>query len=182
MKTYLLLSLAATLLAAGCKKDDPEAGLPPATQEGKNTGGCLINGERFVAASRGGGLLSNPTPALLGGFSFDSLYSLQLAGPNSTLRLFFRSQKTGNYLLNKDTQYYPRAGALYVLNHAVYSMTGSAGGEVYITSSRHTGQVSLNYASVSSGISAGTFEFTAASTTDPNKTVTVTRGRFDCKQ
>ena len=46
MKTYPFFCLAAALLlAAGCKKDDPEAGLPPATQEGKNTGGFLLNGQ-----------------------------------------------------------------------------------------------------------------------------------------
>ena len=44
MRIYLFLILAAVSLVAGCKKDDPEASLPPATHTGANTAGCLING------------------------------------------------------------------------------------------------------------------------------------------
>ena len=40
-----MLALAVLLLTTCSKKDDPEAGLPAATQTGVNTGGCLINGE-----------------------------------------------------------------------------------------------------------------------------------------
>ena len=48
--------LAVLLLLGSCAKDSPEAGLPKATQEGKNTADCLINGERFVATGYGPGL------------------------------------------------------------------------------------------------------------------------------
>jgi len=108
MKTRLIPLCLLLLVLAACKKDGPEAGLPAATQTGANTGGCLVNGERFVATGWGGSLLSNPTPALFGGFSFDSLYTVQLNGQlnqkNTTVSLFFRSQKTGTYLFNKNTQ------------------------------------------------------------------------------
>ena len=51
MRTYPFLALAAALLAAGCKKNDTDPnGLPPATQEGKNTGGLLLNGETWLPA------------------------------------------------------------------------------------------------------------------------------------
>ena len=43
----LLLILTPLLLANQCKKEDLDT-LPPETQEGKNTFGCLINGEVFV--------------------------------------------------------------------------------------------------------------------------------------
>ena len=185
MKLHLYLALAAAVaLAASCKKDDPEAGLPPATQAGKNTGGCLINGERFVATGWGGSLLSNPTPPLFGGFSFDSIYTVdlngQLNGRNTTVSLFFRSQKVGTYLLNKKTGYYPQTSARYALNHAVLYFDNAA--ELYGTDVQHTGKVVLAFANVQTGISAGTFEFTAASTFDPSKTITVTSGRFDRQQ
>lgn len=97
MKIYSTPALVAVLLTLGassCKKDTPEAALPPATHEGKNTGGCLINGERFVAAGWPSGsiLNSNPTPPLSGGFSFDSVYRVllngQYRGQNATIMLF----------------------------------------------------------------------------------------------
>ncbi|UOQ99480.1 DUF6252 family protein [Hymenobacter sp. 5317J-9] len=184
MNNLFYALLLAALLAAGCKKDDPEAGLPPATHEGKNTGGCLINGERFVAAEYGGSLLSNPIPALRGGFSFDSIYTIdlngQMNGKNTTVSLFFRSQKVGTYLLNKNTGYYPQTSDLYALNHAVLYSDNAV--EVYGTDAQHIGQVVLEYANVQKGISAGTFEFTAVNQSNPNKTVTITSGRFDRKQ
>lgn len=187
MKTSFHSALAAMLLAlsaGGCKKDGPEAGLPAATQNGANTGGCLINGELFVATGWGGSLLSNPTPALFGGFSFDSLYTVQLNGQlnkkNTTISLFFRSQRIGTYLFNKNTQYYPQISARYALNHAV--LYSDNAGDIYVTNIQHTGKTVLAFANVQMGISAGAFEFTAASTFDPTKTVTITSGRFDRKQ
>lgn len=80
MKQLLPFALATALALPACKKDAPEASLPPATQVGANTGGCLINGQPFIAAEYGGGLLSNPVPALQGGFAFDSVYYVTLNG------------------------------------------------------------------------------------------------------
>lgn len=186
MKPYLFLSLAAALLtASACKKDAPDAGLPPATQVGANTGGCLINGERFVAVQQGGSLFSNPIPALNGGFAFDSVYYVTLSGiyqgQRATVMLFLRASAVGTYQLNQTTQYYPQGSPKAVLNHATFAVSGS-GGETYVTNAQHTGNVTLTRMSEQAGIGSGTFEFTAASTFDPSKTVTITNGRFDRQQ
>ena len=184
MKTAFCF-LAVLLLVNGCAKDDPEAGLPQATQEGKNTAGCLVNGERFVAAESGVSLLTNPIPALRGGFAFDSVYYVSLngtyQGQRATFMLFLSGETTRTYLLNRTTAYYPQGDLLRVFSHATVTLAGS-GGETYVTSVQHTGQVVLTRADLRAGISSGTFEFTAASTFDPGKTITVTKGRFDRKQ
>ena len=186
MKTCLFIPLAALLLAAGCKKDDPAAGLPPATQVGANTGGCLINGERFVATGwDSGSVLSNPVPPLSGGFSFDSIYRVELHGQyngqNTTVMLFLKNDQVGSYQLNKTTQYWPQGSSQNLLSHATFSAANSAG-DVYVTDVQHVGQVVLTRSDLSAGVGAGTFEFTAASTFDPRKTITITNGRFDRKQ
>jgi len=185
MKIYLFFSLTAALLAGCNKKDDPEAGLPPATQEGKNTGGCLVNGERFVAAESGGSLLTNPIPALRGGFAFDSVYYVSLNGTyhgqRATVMLFLRGEAVGTYRLNRTTNYYPQGDPLLIFSHATFTVAGS-GGETYVTNDQHTGQVMLTRADLRAGISAGTFDFTGASTFDASKTITITKGRFDRKQ
>jgi len=162
--TTVLLSL---LLSAfvSCKKDAPEDGLPPATRTGRNTGGCLIDGERFVATGwpSGGILGPSPIPPLGGGFAFDSVYYVRLygqhKGENVVIALFLR----------------------YILSHATYS-TNNNTGEIYVTDSQHTGRVELTNANQTTGIGSGTFEFTAASTFDRRKTITITLGRFDRKQ
>ena len=187
----LLLLAAALLSLAQCKKDDPQADLPAATQTGANTAGCLINGQAFMATGSSGGLFSGGTKPLYGGFAFDSIYYLeingQVNGKNTTLTLFLRSHRahrlplTGTYLLNKKTSYYPQSVALYALNHATYAVDDNSN-EVYGTDPQHAGQVILTRADTVQHISAGTFEFTAASQTDPTKTITITSGRFDRKQ
>ncbi len=53
MKTNIILVLALSVLALQCKEDEPEVVnqldlLPPATQTGKNTFGCLVNGQAWV--------------------------------------------------------------------------------------------------------------------------------------
>jgi hypothetical protein len=176
---FLLLAL------ASCKKDAPDAGLPPATQEGKNTGGCLINGEPFVATEYAGNILTNPIPPLDGGFSFGSVYIVTLRGmykrQRASLMLFLRQRVIGAYPLNLNTVYYPQGDPLQMESHATFSTAGS-GGETYGTSAQHTGHVVLSRMDYQAGIGAGTFEFTAASPSDPTKTVIVTYGRFDRKQ
>lgn len=170
------------LVGSGCKKDGPEAALPPATQEGKNTAGCLVDGQAFVARSSGGGVLSAPLPALGGGFAFDSLYSLtlngQLNGRGVEIALFVRGQRPGPYALDQTTAFYPQGSPRVVLNHATVSFRDQ-GREVYGTDAQHTGQVVLTKAEVRNGLSAGTFVFTAVSNQTPGKTVTITLGRFD---
>lgn len=172
------------LALPACKKKDPEASLPAATQVGANTGGCLINGQPFVAAKYGGGILSNPIPALASGFYEDSLYYLVMAGNTNRGRtkvsLFFRSQKPGIYNFDRDTPTLDVAGLRYTLNYATCNFSET--NEEYTTTSQYIGQAVLTLVEVNTGISAGTFEFTAVSTLDPTKTVTITNGRFDRQQ
>ena len=189
MRTRLLLSLAAALLAASCKKDDPEADLPPATQEGKNTAGCLINGEVFTANGFGSG--PGRVAGIAGGFGEDSLYNLRLngkaGGKEYSISLFIvnfpRTGRplVGTYQLNKDTPYWPREIFSRCQSHATVTPNDYSGG-LYGTTSIYTGQVQITRADVAQHIASGTFEFTAVSSLDPTKTLRVTSGRFDRQQ
>jgi len=178
--------LALTLpFLGGCRKDAPEADLPPATQEGKNTAGCFIDGQPFVAQSYGGGILSASIPALDGGFSFINSYRLSISGKLNgeavEVMLFFQGRQTGTYLLNQNTRYYPQGDPNVILNHATFRYVGSGIHEEWGTDAQHTGQVVLTKADVPNGLSAGTFAFTAVSSQNPGKTVVITQGRFDRK-
>lgn len=56
--TFLIVLLATTLLAASCKKDKAQDDrtelekLPPITQTGANTFGCLVNGKAWLPNGR----------------------------------------------------------------------------------------------------------------------------------
>ncbi len=61
-KTFSIAVIALSFLAAGCEKEKPAPidQLPPATQTGANTFGCLVNGEVFKPSGSplGGPVLS----------------------------------------------------------------------------------------------------------------------------
>ncbi|MDQ2794415.1 MAG: hypothetical protein M3Y12_10480 [Bacteroidota bacterium] len=193
MKTYLFIPLAALLLAAGCQKDDPNAGLPAATQTGANTAGCLINGQLFVASGFGSG--PGKVAGIGGGFAYDSAYYLRLngklGGQDGSLHIYLRSipsYKTNSlirtYLLNEQSAYMPASSPTQCRNYGAFFPNDNSG-EAYITNNIHVGKVDFTYANLvdlSRPITAGTFEFTAVSNRDPTKTLRVTSGRFDRQQ
>ena len=51
-----LLVLLLLMIAISCKRKDPEPSLPPETQEGKNTFGCMLNGRVWIATPQEGRL------------------------------------------------------------------------------------------------------------------------------
>jgi hypothetical protein len=181
MARFLPATFLLALALTACKKNDPAASLPAPTQDGRNTAGCFIDGQAFVAHAYGGGTLSAPLPALSGGFAFDSSYHVvmrgQVNGEGVEVMLFLQGRKAGTYPLNHTTPYYPQATPSHVLTHATYTLARNQ--EVYVTTAHHTGEVVLTKATTAWSSSAGTFFFTAVSTRDSTKTVTITDGRFD---
>ena len=191
MKT--VLSFLAVLLLGGCAKDNPEPALPAATHTGANTAGCLINGQPFVASGFGSG--PGSVAGLGGGFAYDSAYYLRLngklGGQDGSLHIYVRSipdYKSNSlirtYLLNELSAYMPVASPTQCRSYGAF-FPNDKSGEVYITDDMHVGKadiVYVNLADLNRPVTAGTFEFTAVSTLDPNKTLRVTSGRFDRQQ
>ncbi|MDQ2770914.1 MAG: DUF6252 family protein [Bacteroidota bacterium] len=172
MKTYLLL-LAALLGLSQCHKKDPEPvdQLPPATQTGANTFGCLVNGQGW-------------TPQ---GYNGRSNYSLVYdAGyRNGTLNIStYRYGGNGS----PDVQYITLASdslkaigryPLTIPHHqeALFSDSRTKceflGGDPYY----RRGTLTITRLDLQAGIISGTFEFTLAK---PGcDTIKITQGRFD---
>lgn len=193
MRSLYYLPFSLIMLVVSCKKDDPEASLPRISQEGLNTGGFLVDGVAYPATGWSGSFLgsSGPTGALEGGYGFvipgfpmNQDYSLRInshqADKYVTVTLFLRQPQVGEFILNRNTGLPASAVDSTVFDHATISFrTGN--GEIYTTSAIHTGRIAMSRANRPT-LSAGTFEFTAVSNLDPNKTVRVTAGRFDRKQ
>ena len=163
------------LLSISCNK---EKLLPPATQTGANTFGCLVDGKAWIPS--GGGFMSgiNPTG---GGFFLDV---------NSKLNIYIRAHSngdyihiflkhitsTGTYLLNKETDVKPNA--VLPENYGVYFTSGM--NDYYVTTPQHTGVVNITYADTTKGIVAGTFEMELYQKSR-GKIIKITKGRFDYK-
>lgn len=192
MKNLFLIGLATILLLSACKKKDPEASLPAATQVGANTGGYLRDGQPVKATGRPGSsnILSSvkPIPPAAGGFLNDSMLCVQLYTIQDEnryhLTLFVRYHGPGIYQLNETTPRFGGASLSALRNHAfLYQDCKSSrcAVEEYRTDSLHTGTLTLTYVNQARGIVAGLFKFTGYDAHD-KKTTQVSQGRFDLQE
>jgi hypothetical protein len=168
MKTLVLFAVVMAI-SGGCrlfKSDDPEPKtelekLPPITQEGKNTFGCLVNGTAFVVTNT-----SNMVTIYQGG-------SLELSGgiyidkKVHDIQIFVGDLMESNksFSLTNDTN---RAGKYYEEQRDCWFSTGS----------NFTGVLTISLIDQTNFTISGTFEFEAYSS-DCTETVKITHGRFD---
>ena len=171
MKQILILLLWLPMLAA-CKKNELNA-LPPATQEGRNTFGCLVNGKAWVPKK--GGLFTDP-PVEGAFYRVDRQLNLWVQATNTDgSRLDFWVENplvTGEYSLQHTTGIYP---TVYLpRSYGLYYQSGAS----YMTTSQYVGKVVITRTDTIRGIISGTFEFTGHSA-KTGQTISITEGRFD---
>jgi len=179
MKTHysiLLFILSFTLLSSSCKKHviqpvNQLSLLPPATQTGANTFGCLIDGQAFVPKNQS--LLEGPKLQcnyiyMAGGYYFTvGGVSKNGGGILSDIIIFTDSLAIGQ-------------GQTIELTD---NMTGNAVGEYYLnnppyyTNKMLTGELSITKFDAIKQIVSGTFYFNVLDNT--GDTVKITNGRFD---
>jgi hypothetical protein len=169
---YLLVSLCVSLSLLTCKQNDP---LPEATQTGRNTFGCLIDGKAYVPNGRGG--FSGLKPVNGGftvGYSANStvVYIQVYSTDGRRVQIYVNNYVTGRYLLDSDTQTKPTS-----LNPKNYGRYISSSGEQYVTSSKYTGQITIIKSDTATGIVSGSFDFKGVTST--GQTVSIIDGRFD---
>jgi hypothetical protein len=171
--TFLLLTQ-----CSKCKDNDPapEAQLPPATQTGANTFGCLVNGQPWTPKGNNGRE------------NFRITYDPTYAGGSLSIRAYrYPDQSAAFQDINMGGDRINQAGTYqFVLTgdrKVFYTNTGKA-----FPCNDYDGPPSLTYRSgtltitkldLTVGIISGTFAFTLAK---PGcDTIKVTQGRFDYK-
>lgn len=183
----LYLSLLVLTQCSKCKQDDPAprdpaSQLPPATQTGANTFGCLLNGQPWIPS----GTLNVP--------NFFVLYDPTYQNGNLDVRTYrvFGSANNNQYLsfggdgVNKTGKYtvtasvYPPVPGSYTVFFSDNSKTGSCNFYNLLPSTTSvTGYFILTRLDKQQGIVSGTFEFTLAQL--GCETIKITDGRFDYK-
>ena len=179
MKTIKLYAVA--LLSCWLITCQPKDILPAATEEGKNTFGCKINGKSWVADGYGPGLFSTIKGVQGGILQIQTvsprfrraLYIITIGGDGQALDLYLNDLRVGTQQLNEITS--PKPNALLPRNYGFYQ--SNRGGPVYITSDRFVGSINVTKVDTVTGIVAGTFSFSAGSTNGTS--VNITDGRFD---
>ena len=171
---------------SSCKKEINA--LPEATQTGKNTFGCLIDGQAWIPSPSGSGAMGSKP--ISGGYMNAPTGAPSSYGNNNVwvnayngsevISLYIRNvNKTGTYPLNFNTQ--PAPANLYPQNYAGFTRYNNAsGGDYFMTTSNYTGTVEITRADTVSKILAGRFSFVGIN--NMGETISVTDGRFDLNQ
>jgi hypothetical protein len=174
MKTLINLLLMVLLISFNsCSKqddcDNPVDCLPPATQTGEGTIGCLINGEVFKP---GGSQFSGPTQQVSydfvnGGYSFG--LSANHRDSNKSIRIFI-----GNEVINQgDTFILSTRGEFS--NYGEYKN----GLDRNFTNEDNIGEITFVKFDNINGIVSGNFWFDAMN--EDGEVVEIRDGRFDMK-
>jgi len=158
-------------LATSCKKQGIYL-LPPATNNGSNTFGCLINGKAFLGQSRSELFLSI---AAVQGSYHDG--TLSVLGSH-----YFGSTPTGSIFgISIDVQTPKHSGIITVpgANRNIISYSDNQDTFRFNSDSTHTGSVIITRFDSITHIYSGTFQGSLIDTY--GKIVLITDGRFDVK-
>ncbi len=180
MKKIITILLSSTILSC-CNKDEnttpapsPVSQLPPATQTGANTVGCLVNGEAFLPYQ------SNPfgTPALTCSYQLiDSQYEFALGFGNDKLSPVRGLTILSNKLLFNEGQIYLIKQEELINSSFAYYQNGFQ--NVFGTNITNTGELKINKLDQSNAIISGTFWFDAIKSS--GEKIEIREGRFDMK-
>ena len=174
---YLLL-LISFFTFSECKKhkpDTPVDQLPPATQTGASTFGCLVNGKVFTPSGDPfGGPIKSCAYQFVGGYSFQLKARRSEGSGTYSIGVFTDSLEIqeGTKLLLQN-QY--EKGKAY----GKYSLFSFTGDKLFTTDSISSGELFIKKFDQANRIVSGTFWFDAVN--DVGEKVQVREGRFDMK-
>jgi len=174
-KIFLFIPLCFLLLSNSCKKTGINS-LPPATQTGANTFGCLVNGKAWIPTGGGVGSGINPTS---GGFYVTpdgkiNIY-IKAYSYNDYIDIYLKQiTHPGTYYLNKNTGVSPNF--VYPESYGAYFINSAS--DYFVTDTAHTGIVRITYADTINTIASGTFEMKLYRK-NTNEVINITDGRFD---
>tara|TARA_R110001583_G_scaffold185065_1_gene344967 strand:- start:914 stop:1444 length:531 start_codon:yes stop_codon:yes gene_type:complete len=170
-----LLFLLTVLLTLSCcnNDDDSAASLPPETQTGANTVGCLVNGKVFLPHAEGINSPVNCFYQFVNGEFYFNLHFADLRGVISTDVVVQTSKIT------------LEVGKTYILNKNIVDDGDFTGGGVFAppsiirfyTTTIKTGELRITRVDVQNSILSGTFWFDAVNTKE--EIAEIREGRFD---
>jgi len=179
--TLLKLITICIIFTASCKNDDddntnPIDQLPPATMTGKQTIGCLVNGEPFTDS----GIMNNFYQFVDGEYFLAINWDMNSQNNSQFGQIgFYKTEITEGqtYILNINShladEFTEGGAATYAINNV--ELSGQ-----YETNENYTGTIHFTRFDTENFIMSGTFEFQAQEIIS-GETITITDGRFDLK-
>ncbi|CAN5282363.1 hypothetical protein BH23BAC2_BH23BAC2_26830 [soil metagenome] len=154
--------------------DNPVDCLPPATQTGANTAGCLVNGEVFLPGGKslGSGSVLKAQYVFHNGSYIFGVSIRNRNGQNRMIQIESRNNKLeegGKYFLKQNTD--TTSSGLYLLGGGLV--------DAFITTNQISGEFKITHLDETSRIISGTFWFDAVN--NEGEIVQVREGRFDVR-
>lgn len=172
MKNLILILLTTCTLSC-CSKDDkptnPIEQLPPATQTGANTAGCLVDGIAFLPK----GYI--PSGNLVCNYIDGKDFSLGITQKNNTQTILIGIITYNQRLVVGETYLLKEYGADSKFGE--YTIFQDIGDLKYKTTSTISGQLKITYHNFDKAILSGTFWFDAVNS--DGKIIKIREGRFD---
>jgi hypothetical protein len=177
----MILYITLVVLFSCCNKDEDKAPidqLPPATQTGANTAGCLVNGQAFLpkGSSQFGPVLSCFYQQDQYGFHLGLSIVEKGSKENKSITI---STNPGQLVENTTYNLVARTnnGSSYNSNFGEYIITNNINsGKEYRTTNTITGELKITKLNTQQKIISGTFWYDAVLS---NEIVKVREGRFD---
>lgn len=166
LKLILSLLLIGLLCGTSCEKYKEKVWteLPPETQVGANTIGCLVDGKLWATSQLPGYTLA---PAM------SSYYRIERS--DSIVLVFYANGRSGSMSGNIIN---PQIG-LNIINRIGCSFPSQVNCDRF--HGFENGHIFLTKLDIDAGIVSGTFEFRAQCDEDDNILIDVTKGRFDMR-
>ena len=177
----MLLPLLAALCCFACEKEDNAWGLPPATQNGANTFGCLIDGKPWVASIAPN--IFTPTLRPLDmtydetgtGKFYNNNWNMaaNLVDDSINHSIVLSARKFDKPIILNSIQHKLRV-SMFFFDEQQQSM------QAYELDTLAPFKIRITNLDTLNNICSGTFEFTATAR-DKKDTIHITQGRFDKK-
>lgn len=189
MKKTVLMLITTMLLIACSDDSNPEDGLPPETQTGANTFGCLIDGKLLVPRSGNNSLVFPLWGAILwGGIpnieDYRELEIRDYKSPKSaTLLLHMKkvdSIGVGNYNINESNGMSNIDGLDQNYLHCTIFDEKTNSFQQYV-SFNNSGVLKIKYLKLNGLIISGTFNCRVRNIQNFDDVIEITKGRFDIK-
>jgi hypothetical protein len=187
--TYLLLLLILIIVTVeSCKKakcTDPICQLPPATQTGANTMGCLVNGKAWLPDTKDdGGIPRLPAISVSFWNTKTQLYLrfYRVRKPdNQDLKIYVTNfTGEGIYVMDSTSRIMGVPGSNGNLNNYFYYTDYNANTK-YSTTENYKGKLTITLFDSVRQIISGSFSFKAKGLDGIPDSLQVSEGRFDCK-
>lgn len=171
--TLLIMLIGIVLMGNGCEKNDKEPELPPITQSGENTFGCLVDGEVFLPQK---GMITTPPFSVSNSQYADGRWLVSSNNWSQSIYFYICQDsllKGSTTFLIESADNCSYAGFYDDSEESRESKKYQTDGDAF------NGQVIITRFDLEEKIIAGTFYFDAIN--DSGNAVEIREGRFDLK-